>query len=71
MIELLKDLSLIEDGADTSLGKDACLGHLFHCKQLLVLLPLDSPNLSKAALPDRILILEIRLGHRLLCHLYY
>jgi len=71
MIELLEDLPLVEDGADTSLRKNACLGHLLHCKQLLVLLPLDLPHLAEAALPDRILILEISLSHRLMCHLYY
>lgn len=70
VIQLLEDLPLVEDGADASLGEDACLGHLLHCKQLLVLLALDLPDLPEAALPNRIVILEIRLGHRLLCYLY-
>jgi hypothetical protein len=70
MIELLEDLALVEDRADTSLGEDACLGHLLHCKQLLVLLALDLPDFPEATLTNRIVILEIRLSYRLLCHLY-
>ena len=58
MIELLEDLPLVEDGADTSLRKYACLGHLLHCKQLLVLLPLDLPDLAEAAFSDAVLISE-------------
>ena len=70
VVKLGEDLSLVHHRFDAPLRDDACLGHFLHRVCLLGLLSLDLPDLPKAALPDRIVILEIRLSHRLLCHLY-
>ena len=70
VIELCENLSFIHNTFETAFRQDSRFGHFLHGILLLVLFALDLPDLAEAALPDCIVILEIRLSHRLLCHLY-
>lgn len=52
VLELGKDLSLVDDWLDGPLGNNARLGHLLHGVVLLRFLALHAPHLSEATLAD-------------------
>jgi hypothetical protein len=67
--ELSEYFPFIEDRIDRALGEDPRFGHLFHREELLVLLPLNFPNLSEASLPNGVRVNEVVFIHSNI-HLY-
>ena len=64
VVELCEDLPLVHHRFDAPFRDDAGLGHFLHRICLLGLLTLDLPDLSEAALPDAVLVVEIGFGQR-------
>ena len=63
VLELRKDLSLVDHRLDAPLRDDPRLAHLFHREELLGFLAFDEPHFAEASFADAKVINEVPLVH--------